>query len=174
MIKQKSKFWAFIFSLIPGCGQLYLGFQKRGVTLMVYFWASIILSGELSLFPFTFVAIVTWFFAFFDTMTLNSASPETFALLKDQFLLPTEDYLSFANKHKVPRYIGIAFIVMGVFILWQSVALSFISQYFSHELYYLLSELTQYALRVMLAVAVIAIGIRLARGKKAQLEHTGE
>lgn len=174
MTRQKSKFWAFLFSLCPGCGQLYLGFKKRGLTLMVYFWASIAIATELSLSAFVFVSIIVWFFAFFDTMNLNGAPPEAFLQERDQYLLPTDDNLKFVNKYKIPRYIGIALIVFGIFILWQSVALSYIYRYFPNEVYYFLSDLTQYALRVLLAVVVIVVGFKLVRGKKEQLENAVE
>lgn len=36
-MSKKSGFLRFIFSLIPGAGEMYMGFMKQGVTLMVLF-----------------------------------------------------------------------------------------------------------------------------------------
>ena len=35
---RKNKFLTFCFALIPGVGQLYQGYMKRGVSLMILFW----------------------------------------------------------------------------------------------------------------------------------------
>ena len=32
MQKQKRGFWLFIFSLIPGAGEMYMGFKKQGIS----------------------------------------------------------------------------------------------------------------------------------------------
>ena len=38
MKKQKHGFWVFIFSLIPGAGEMYMGFKKQGLSIMLLFW----------------------------------------------------------------------------------------------------------------------------------------
>ena len=38
MQKQKRGFWLFIFSLIPGAGEMYMGFKKQGLSIMFLFW----------------------------------------------------------------------------------------------------------------------------------------
>ena len=37
MIRKKSKGWTFIFSLLPGAGEMYMGFMKQGLSLMTIF-----------------------------------------------------------------------------------------------------------------------------------------
>ena len=44
MQKQKRGFWLFIFSLIPGAGEMYMGFKKQGISIMLLFWGSIALA----------------------------------------------------------------------------------------------------------------------------------
>lgn len=44
MKKQKHGFWVFIFSLIPGAGEMYMGFKKQGLSIMLLFWGSIALA----------------------------------------------------------------------------------------------------------------------------------
>lgn len=41
MKKQKHGFWVFIFSLIPGAGEMYMGFKKQGISIMLLFWGAI-------------------------------------------------------------------------------------------------------------------------------------
>ena len=44
MKKQKHGFWVFIFSLIPGAGEMYMGFKKQGISIMLLFWGAIALA----------------------------------------------------------------------------------------------------------------------------------
>ena len=44
MKKQKHGFWVFIFSLIPGAGEMYMGFKKQGISIMLLFWGTIALA----------------------------------------------------------------------------------------------------------------------------------
>ena len=39
MQKQKKGFWLFIFSLIPGAGEMYMGFKKQGLSIMLLFYS---------------------------------------------------------------------------------------------------------------------------------------
>ena len=36
MKKQKHGFWVFIFSLIPGAGEMYMGFKKQGIKAVTF------------------------------------------------------------------------------------------------------------------------------------------
>lgn len=38
MRKRKNGFWTFVFSFIPGCAEMYMGFMKMGLSLMVAFF----------------------------------------------------------------------------------------------------------------------------------------
>ena len=44
MRRKKSKFLTFIFSLLPGAGEMYMGFMKMGVSLMAEFFGIIFLA----------------------------------------------------------------------------------------------------------------------------------
>lgn len=49
MQKQKKGFLLFISSLIPGAGEMYMGFFKQGISIMTLFWAIIAIAGELNI-----------------------------------------------------------------------------------------------------------------------------
>lgn len=61
---KKSAFLTFIFACWPGAGQMYLGYTKRGFSLMTIFLLLIGLSGFLDLWIFAVLTPVIWFFAF--------------------------------------------------------------------------------------------------------------
>ena len=48
MQKQKKGFLLFISSLIPGAGEMYMGFFKQGISIMTLFWAIIAIAGGLN------------------------------------------------------------------------------------------------------------------------------
>ena len=49
MINKKNRLFTFFFSLIPGAGEMYLGFYKSGASIMLLFGLGLALFG--SLFP---------------------------------------------------------------------------------------------------------------------------
>lgn len=66
--RQPNRFLAFLFSLVPGAGHMYLGLMKRGLQLMLIF---AIFIGVLSLFnigEFQLLVFVIWFYSFFDCL----------------------------------------------------------------------------------------------------------
>ena len=81
---RKSKILTFLFALFPGAGQMYLGYMKRGVSLMTAFFLVFALMGFLGMSFLAFFLPVIWFYAFFDTLNLRSMSYE---------YLPHDDFL---------------------------------------------------------------------------------
>ena len=49
MIRKKGSFLTFCFSMLPGAGEMYLGFMKRGASLMTLFFFIIFSSTWLQL-----------------------------------------------------------------------------------------------------------------------------
>ena len=61
---KKSRFLSFVFGMIPGAGQMYLGYLKRGVSLMGLFGLITAVSSMFYLGVLTFLLPVIWFYAF--------------------------------------------------------------------------------------------------------------
>lgn len=172
MTRQKSKFWNFIFSLIPGGGQMHLGFMKRGLTLMSIFAASVALIGVFDMNLFGVVSVVVWFYAFFDSLNLNSMDPAVFVTVPDTFLL-FDDILSKKVEHgKIMRYAGIAVIVIGVVALWNSAFNGLWGWLFSYnsELYNSVYLIVNYVVRIVFSVLIILFGVRLMSRKKKEVQ----
>ncbi|MCI8355555.1 MAG: hypothetical protein HFI47_10905, partial [Lachnospiraceae bacterium] len=47
--KKKSRFLTFCFSMLPGAGEMYMGFMRTGVSLMLLFFLSIYIPVSLRL-----------------------------------------------------------------------------------------------------------------------------
>ena len=49
MQRKKSRFWLFLFSFMPGAGEMYMGFMKMGLSLMLGFMILVAIVGYTNL-----------------------------------------------------------------------------------------------------------------------------
>ena len=66
MQKQKRGFWLFIFSLIPGAGEMYMGFKKQGISIMFLFWGVFAIGACTGMDWLVFLIPIIWFYSFFN------------------------------------------------------------------------------------------------------------
>ena len=102
MTRKRRGFWLFIFSLVPGAGEMFLGFFKQGISVMTVFFALIAGASWLNLGPILFVMPVLWFYSFFHVHNLASLSDEEFYSIQDDYL-----FISKNNENDKNRYIKI-------------------------------------------------------------------
>ena len=93
MTKKKSGFLAFCFSLLPGAGEMYMGFMKQGVSIMALFWLLIFLSAFLNIGPVLFILPILWCYSFFNVHNIRGMSDEEFYALEDDYLFHMERVL---------------------------------------------------------------------------------
>ena len=75
-MRSKSGFFTFCFGLVPGMGQMYLGYMKRGISLMLMFVGVIFVSALLNIGLLCIVLPVIWAYALFDALNLRTQTPE--------------------------------------------------------------------------------------------------
>ena len=114
---KKNAFLTFIFACIPGAGQMYYGYMKRGTSLLVYFCLFIMLGAIIS--PLVVGVAVVYMFSFFDTYDLirHMAAGEP----KEDSLLVLGNYEEI--KKMVPqhnRLIGWGLVGFGVWALYET------------------------------------------------------
>ena len=114
---KKNAFLTFIFACIPGAGQMYYGYMKRGTSLLVYFCLFIMLGAIIS--PLVVGVAVVYMFSFFDTYDLirHMAAGEP----KEDSLLVLGNYGEI--KKLVPqhnRLIGWGLVGFGVWALYET------------------------------------------------------
>ena len=83
MTRKKSGFLTFCFSLIPGAGEMYMGFMKQGLSIMAAFWLMIFLAAFLNLGPVLFVLPILWCYSFLNVHNIRGMSDEEFYALED-------------------------------------------------------------------------------------------
>ena len=142
MIRKKSKGWTFICSLLPGAGEMYMGFMKQGVSIMGLFFATIAVAATLNIGPLTIVLPIIWCYSFFNVHNMYSLSDEEFYALEDDYIFHLDRILPINQWSKQQNKIvaGIL-IIAGICIFW--------------------NECVDY---------LIGVGIRMIKGKKVQLD----
>ena len=176
MIKKKGKFLTFLFSLIPGAGQMYLGFMKLGVSLMGLFAAIFIVSNFINMSVLFFLLPIVWCYAFFDAINKNSLSDEEFYALEDHYCISYEtiDSIKKLMYGKERQVIAVVLILIGVDILWENffwLLGRLLPGWFSWRLYDMIYRLPQ----VLIGCIVLYVGFLLIKKRKQELlEHREE
>ncbi|CBL37125.1 TM2 domain [butyrate-producing bacterium SM4/1] len=121
MTRKKNKLLTFLWSLIPGAGEMYLGFFKMGTSLMALFLLLLSFSGFLNFYVLSLLSPVVWFYSFFHTNNLNSLPDEEFYALEDSYLLHVSSIragTSFFRSHR--RFTAGCLILFGAAVLWNN------------------------------------------------------
>lgn len=176
MIKKKNGFFTFCCSLIPGAGEMYLGFMKEGISVMLLMMGAFMLTSFFRLDVCVYLLPVIWFYSFFNVHNKASLSDEEFYALEDDYLfhmdrvIPQKGQLS----GKQTTIFAWILILLGVSILWGSVIREivriighYVSETVLQAVEYFLYHLPQYAI----AVFLIAAGVYLIRHKKEELDQ---
>lgn len=167
---RRSKFLTVLFAAIPGAGHMFMGFMKRGVSLMAAFAALWMLSSGLRIGILGWIMPIVWFYAFFDCINLAWANDEDFNAQEDDYFMGGEifDRAKGIVLGKYRPAAGIALILLGIYMVIENVILKFGFGYG------IAGEIIGDVFRVIpqLAVAglIIFIGVRLIMGKKEDLD----
>lgn len=169
--KKKSGFLTFCFSLMPGAGEMYLGFMKMGISLMGLFFSIIVLCSLLNVFSLLFVEVVTWFYSFFHVHNLAGLTDEEFLKVEDDYLFHPGIFSS--AKKDVERYrkiIAIALIIIGVLLLWNGMK-SALMPWIPDYIFKVLSRFENTIPRILAGIGIIIGGLRMIQGKEEELKE---
>ncbi|MBU5269715.1 hypothetical protein [Clostridium cochlearium] len=151
---RNNKFLTFIFSCIPGAGHMYLGFQKKGLQIMLLFF-SLLFLGDFLRTNILFVLIpIIWFYSFFDVRKAFNKS-ESFENEITYFSLINFDL----------KYLGYFLIFVGIIGLMNGVLFPMLS-------FYLDWQIIQSIKDVLMSLVLIVLGIKLISGKKVYFKDS--
>ena len=112
---KKNAFLTFIFACIPGAGQMYYGYMKRGLS-MITFFCLFIMAGTL-VDVLVVGSVIVWMYSFFDTYDLirHLAAGEP---KDDDLLLPAnwDNIRAILPQHN--KLLGWGLIAFGVWALY--------------------------------------------------------
>ena len=156
MQKQKRGFWLFIFSLIPGAGEMYMGFKKQGISIMFLFWGVFAIGACTGMDWLVFLIPIIWFYSFFNVHNLKSLSEEEFYSIEDSYVLHMDELagdISSLLKHH-GKITAILLIFLGASILWNTIG-----------------RFTYHLPQLVIAAAIIFTGIYILTRKKDALDE---
>lgn len=169
--KKKSGFLTFCFSLMPGAGEMYLGFMKMGISLMGLFFAVMAVSALLNIGTVVLVDVVLWFYSFFHVHNLAGMSDAEFLEVKDEFLINPDIFFDMGmEKEKCRKIMGVILIAAGILLLWNGMKSAFMP-WIPNFILMLLSRLENTIFRILLGIGIVIGGIRMIKGKKEELEE---
>lgn len=154
---RKNRVTAIALSIFPGAGHLYLGLQQRGLQLMGIFLISIFIMDQLRLTIFLFLLPLLWCYAFFDIMS------QLRRWEKDE--LKDEPFVAMFIPYQ--RWIGIGLLVVGIYYLFDKIALRLIEIKFPNWMreYY---ELKYMLPTVVISFVMIVLGMKLLFGTSSK------
>lgn len=167
MTKKKSGFLTFLLSLIPGAGEMYMGFMKQGLSIMAVFWGLIFIAAYLHIGPVLFVLPILWCYSFFNVHNLRGMSDEEFYAVEDDYMFHLEKVVPLEKWSKKQNNIlaGIL-ILVGAMVLWNNLT-SYMYDYLPSWIYWrFIEDIPQ----IIIAVILIAAGAVLIKGKKKALD----
>lgn len=174
MQRKKSRFWLFIWSLVPGAGEMYLGFMKMGLSLMLVFMGLIAVVALTNLGVLSVLPLTMWFYSFFHANNLAALDDQSFMAVRDQYLFGMDnigdlEQVGAKMNGKTRKIAAVALIVIGVIMLWD-VLFSLLCEIFGWDNYYLSTVyyfMRDDVPRLLIGIAVIWWGLVLIRGRKA-------
>ncbi len=164
MKSRKNGFLAFIFSLLPGAGEMYMGLFKQGISLMGAFFGVIGIAVFFGLNTLLFLIPLIWFYSFFHVHHLRSLPPEDFYAVEDRFLFGGDwnmDFRSFIQKHT--KAVAIALVLTGIVLLWKSI-LDEVRWILPDWAYSFLFSVNTLVPRLVVGILILAVGIKMLRG----------
>lgn len=171
MIKKKSKFLTFVCSMLPGAGHMYIGFMRIGVSLMAAFLFVIFLSSLLSIGSLLFILPLIWFYSFFDCMNKVDLDYDQLSLMEDKYLFSIDKLVSFDKNIFEKRRLaaGVLLFFLGIYLVVDNL-LNILGRYIPREFQNIIFNLTRETPKIIIGIAIVALGVRLIIGKKRESE----
>ena len=169
---KKNGILTLLFACIPGAGQMYQGYMKRGLSLITMFCLFIILGSTTGLDALVVGCIVVYMYSFFDTLNLRAQLATEKA--------PEDDYLVHFNWHDARmtqfmgeshKLVGWGLIALGAIVFYNNIIMRVLGDVMwrwgqdnpvFRAIYLMLDALPQ----IVVCVALIVCGMWLVRGPK--------
>ena len=175
MQRKKSRFWLFIFSFIPGAGEMYMGFMRMGLSLMLVFMVLSSIVGYTNLGVLVVFPVTLYIYSFFHANNLGSLDDVTFHNIEDQYLFGLDGIgnrkMKLEGRNR--KIAAVILIVLGVMMLWQVIfnllcdIFGWDNRFLSAIYYFVRDDLP----RMIVGIAVIWVGFALIRGKRTEIEE---
>ena len=161
-MRELNGFWLFVSSCLPGCGQMYQGYMKRGASLLVLFWVTVGVSSILQLSALGVLIAAIWLYAYFDSYNLRALCREGRAM-PDSYLFGEDDAGLRIFKGKGRKILGWVLVGIGAYALLEMFANLFANEYGWTALSDAMGGIVP---KAILTVLIIWLGVWFIRGPK--------
>ena len=169
---KKNGILTLLFALIPGAGEMYQGYMKRGLSLITMFCLSVTLGAMTQIEVFYIGLPIVYMYSFFDTFNLRAQIGMGTAT-EDDYLVhfdPHDKRLAqlLADSHKL---LGWALIAFGALVGYQNILMNTLGDLLwrwgktspvFRAFYLVMDQLPE----VVVCVALIVCGIWLVKGPR--------
>lgn len=169
--KKKNKFLTFCMSCMPGAGQMYMGFMKMGLSLMLLFILTIIVTTWMNIGAIASLCVVEWCYSFFHANHLAGLSDEEFENVKDEYLFGIDAFpgmKSFVEKYH--KWVAYGLILIGISLLWNTM-IDILRGILPEQYSFItrtLWRIGNYIPSLVLGGVIILLGVKLIEGKKME------
>lgn len=174
--RKKNNFLTLVCSFCPGAAEMYMGFMKSGLSLLVVFTIPILIA--IILYGGDYLVIlsgIVYVFSFFHARNIATAPQEQFDLLEDKYIW--EEFMGgkpvIVSSKVYRKWVATALILAGVSGIWYSfrnVIQNIIDCFRMSDYERMLTESVISSVpRLVFSIFVIVIGVMLVRGKKKEL-----
>ncbi len=164
----KNGIFTFLFAFIPGAGQMYQGYMKRGLSLISMFCVGILAACIIE--PLIALLPIVWMYSFFDTFNLRSQLGAGTAPADDYMIHIESDVQLKKLLSKSHTLVGWVLVALGVYVLYDSFLMSMLRNlYWRYEsvVFGTVYRFCENLPTLFLCIALIGVGIRLVRGPKS-------
>ena len=169
---KKNGFLTFCFAFIPGAGQMYQGYMKRGLSLVGICCLAIAVASLLSPLQNAALAVccVVWMYSFFDTFNLRAQLGAGMAPADDYLVHLGYDVSLDRLLHRRHKLFGWVLVVLGVYTLYDGLLMDFLRDlYWNTDNSWIIRVIYNVMDRVptvVVCLAVILLGLWLVRGPR--------
>ena len=168
--KRKNTFWSFIFSFVPGCTEMYWGYMKMGMSILLPFMLIALVAIALRIEVILFIDVVIYVYGFFHARNLVHMTDEELlntedapVRMFDSFTKPFE----FVKKNDLAKWVGVLLVVVGIYIVLDQF-LYFLP--YDSDYYWIYDRILELLPKCVAAGLVIRVGIALISGKKHEAD----
>lgn len=173
---KKNAFLTFCCACVPGCGQMYQGYMRRGMSLMLMAVASVTVAAFSRENVLLILLPVVFAYSFFDTFNIRAMPPEQRAAFEDRALpvaLWRNDVPGEAGR-RMAVIAGWACIAFGALVLFNTVYNGLMDYAYIHAPW--LADIVYYLPVLVIGAGAILLGVLLLlrRGAPARTGEGGQ
>lgn len=158
---KKSGFLTFCFSFIPGAGQMYQNYMKRGLSIMCLAGALFILALMLETAIFIVPVLIVIAYSFFDTYNIRNTIG-TDEQTEDDYILKQWNFDKLRNN----KLLGIGIILIGLYLLINNVLYGIAQSMNIQIIYDFVKIIRTYFPSLIVAAITIGIGTKMISNNK--------